>query len=267
MGQVTTQPACSNPSATRIDVVYVNGITTTLDEGRVNAGYLEKAFLNRLRELPPGLQAFCYEFQLNYNPTDGDVRDFAEAGQQRFGLSPTAFWQGLHSAAVLTSLLGELQARVANTNQIDEAAVARHAAYYRQEMLPPSCRRVLVVPHSQGNLYTNAAFDSVYAGPPPIPAPGSLKIVGVATPDDVVKGSGRYRTSSTDLLINAIRLTLPATLPANTNWGSSVLPVLTPTYSGGHSFVGYLTFDPSQTDILTDMQTSLQELVAVDPCP
>ncbi|GKS57941.1 hypothetical protein YTPLAS18_14680 [Nitrospira sp.] len=266
-GQVTAQVACSNPSASRIEVFYVNGVTTTLDEARVNAGYLEREFLSRLSGFPAELQAVCYEFQLNYNPTDGEMGDFAEAGQQRVGLSPTAFWQGLHSAVVFAPLLGELQQRVASASQIDQSAIDQHAARYRQEILPPSCRRVLVVPHSQGNLYTNAAVDLVYTGPQPIPAAGSLKIVGVATPASIVKGDGRYRTSSGDSLINAIRLTFPSTLPANTSWGPMLLPLLTPMYSGGHSFIGYLTFDPSRTDVLADMQASLLELMAANPCP
>ena len=265
--QVTTQVACQNPAAPRIVIVYVNGVTTTLDEARVNAGKLERELLAGLAGFPATVQAFCYEFQLSYNPTDGEVRDLAEAGQQRFGLSPTAFWQGLNSVTVLSPLLGDLQRAMTDASQIDQATIQRHADRYRQQIVPPSCRRVLVVPHSQGNLYTNAAFDLTFAAPAPIPPAGTLKIVGVATPDSLVKGNGRYRTSSGDTLITAIRLALPSTLPANTTWGPTVPPLLTPEYSGGHSFIGYLTFDPSRTDVLTDIQASLLELTAVNPCP
>ena len=265
--QTGPQPACLNPAAPRIDIFYVNGVTTTLDEARVNAGKLEQEFLGRLASLPADLRAFCYVFQLNYNPTDGEVRDFLEAGQQRFGFSPTTFWQGLESVAVFSPLLTQLQGPMTDANQIDQATIQRHAARYRQEILTPSCRRVLVVPHSQGNLYTNAAYDLTFAGPPPNPPVGALKIAGVATPDSLVKGNGRYRSSSTDLLINANRLTLTNTLPANTNWGSNFLNLIAPAYSGGHSFIGYLSFDPSRTDILNDIQANLGELADVNPCP
>lgn len=269
--QVTTQPACQNASAPRIAIFYVNGVTTTLDEARINAGTLERAFVSQLGSLPASLQAFCYVFQLNYNPTNGAVNDFAEASQQRLGLSPTTFWQSLESVTVLSPLLSDVRGPVGRMNQIDQATIQRHAARYKQEILPPSCRRVLTVPHSQGNLYTNAAFDLTFAGPAPIPVANSLKIVGVATPDSVVKGNGRYRSSSTDVLINAIRLTplpgLAPALPANTNWGPSLLTLLDPALSGGHSFIGYLKFDPSRNDILSDIQASLLELAAVNPCP
>lgn len=269
--QVTTQLACQNASAPRIDIFYVNGVTTTLDEARINAGTLEREFLSRLASLPANLQAFCYLFQLNYNPTNGAVSDFAEASQQRLGLSPTTFWQSLESVTVLSPLLSDARGPATRMNQIDQATIQRHAATYKQEILPPSCRRVLVVPHSQGNLYTNAAFDLTFAGPAPIPVANSLKIVGVATPDSVVKGNGRYRSSSTDLLINAIRSTplpgLAPALPANTNWGPSLLTLLDPALSGGHSFIGYLKFDPSRNDILSDIQAGLLDLAAVNPCP
>ena len=264
--QTGPQLACLNLTAPRIDIFYVNGVTTTLDDARVNAGKLEQEFLARLSSLPSNLQTFCYVFQLNYNPTHGEVKDFLEAGQQRFGFSPTTFWQGLESVAVFSPLLTQLQGPMTDANQIDQATIQRHAARYRQEMLTPSCRRVLVVPHSQGNLYTNAAYDLTFAGPPPNPPVGALKIAGVATPDSLVKGNGRYRSSSTDLLINAIRLTLTNTLPANTNWGSNQLNLIAPEYSGGHSFIGYLKFDPSRTDILNDVEASLTELAMVQPC-
>ncbi|MEX5213980.1 MAG: hypothetical protein NW703_07420 [Nitrospiraceae bacterium] len=265
--QTAPQPACLSPAAPRIDIFYVNGVTTTLDEARVNAGKLEQEFLARLASLPQDLQAFCYVFQLNYNPTDGEVKDFLEAGQQRFGLSPATFWQGLEGVTVFSPLLTQLQGPMTDVNQIDQATIQRHASRYRQELLPPSCRRVLVVPHSQGNLYTNAAYDLTFGGPAPNPPVGALKIAGVATPDSQVKGNGKYRSSSTDLLINAIRLTLTNTLPANTNWGGNVLNIIPPAYSGGHSFIGYLSFDPSRTDIMNDIQTMLDELKAVQPCP
>ncbi len=261
------QVPCQNSAAPRIAMVYVNGVTTTLDEARVNAGKLEREFLAGLPSLPPNLQAFCYVFQLNYNPADRKVRDFAEAAQQRIGLTPAAFWQGLNSLTVFSPLLTDLQEAMTDANQIDEATIQRHATRYRQEILAPACRRVLVVPHSQGNLYSNAAFDLTVAGPPPLPPAGALKIVGVATPDSLVKGNGRYRSSSGDVLINAIRVILPSTLAANTSWGPTLPPLLTPTYSGGHSFIGYLTFDPSRTDILNDIRASLLELAEVNPCP
>lgn len=262
--QAPTQPVCQNQAAPVVDIYYVNGVTTSLDEARINAGKLEQEFVKELPAFPPALQTVCYIFRFNYNPTHGELKDFAEAGQQRFNLDPSTFWKGLDSVAVLQPLVSTIQGPMTNANQIDAATIQRHAARYRESIA--ACRRVLVVPHSQGNLYTNAAYDLTF-GPAPVPPPGTLKIVGVATPDSQVKGNGRYRTSSGDLLIKAIQATLSNTEPANTNWGESILNSLFPVYSGGHSFIGYLSFNPSRREIMDDIRASLQELLAVNPCP
>ena len=264
--QVLTQPACQDAAAPRTAIYFVNGVTTTLDEARLNGGKLELEFLSKLPTMAPFVQAMCHLFFLNINPTSGAVSDFLEAGQQRLGVAPTTFWRGLEGLKLFTPemIAQALQGPIADANQIDQATIQRHAAAYREQITAPSCRRVLVVPHSQGNLYSNASFDEVF-GQVPSPRAGTLKIVGVATPADVVRGSGLYRTSSTDALIRVIRLVLSGTLPANTNWGDSPL-LLSPTYSGGHSFIGYLTAEPSRTDILNDMEFSLVALASINPC-
>lgn len=268
--QFAPQAACQNTSAPRTSIYYVNGVTTTLDEARLNGGKLELEFLTRLPSMAGNLSSTCYLFFLNYNPTSGVVKDFTEAGQQRLGINPSDMWRKLETfAAFGPTMVSLLQGPMTQTSQVDQAAVQRHAEAYRAQMTPPLCRRVLVVPHSQGNLYANAAFDSAIS-PAPFPAPpvGALKIVGVAAPDMQVKGNGRYRTSSGDLLIGAIDVILPSTLDANTNWGPNpILTSFTPLYSGGHSFMGYLSFDDSRNQIMSDIQSSLAEVNAVTVCP
>jgi hypothetical protein len=266
VAQVQPQAACQNAAAPRTAIYFVNGVTTTLDEARLNGGKLELEFLKKLPTMAPAVQAMCHLFFLNINPTSGAVKDFLEAGQQRLGVAPTAFWQGLEGFKFYTPdvIAQALQGPITDADQIDQATIERHATAYREQIASPFCRRVLVVPHSQGNLYSNASFDVVF-GQVQSPPAGTVKIVGVATPADVVRGNGLYRTSSTDMLINGIRLLLPGTLPANTNWGISPL-LLSPTYSGGHSFIGYLAAEPSRTQILGDLESSLIALASVNPC-
>jgi hypothetical protein len=264
--QIAPQPACQNAIAPRTTVFFVNGVTTTLDEARLNVGKLELEFLNRLPAMPPAVQANCHVFSLNYNPTAGEVNDFLEAAQQELGISPTRFWLELEGLGLFTAQLirDVLEGPMTDLNRIDASTIERHAAAYRGQIASPSCSRVLVVPHSQGNLYTNAAYDLVFNQPPNLPS-AAIRIVGVATPAQTVPGNGLYRTSTTDVLINAIRLIRPGTLPPNTNWGVSPL-LLSPTYSAGHSFIGYLSADPSRTQILSDMETSLAALAEANPC-
>jgi hypothetical protein len=194
------------------------------------------------------------------------VNDFFEAAQQQLGITPTRFWMELEGLSLFTRELirDALEGPMTDLNRIDASTIERHAVAYREQIASPSCRRVLIVPHSQGNLYTNAAYDLVF-NQPPSPPPGAIKIVGVATPAQTVPGNGLYRTSTTDVLINAIRLIRPGTLPPNTNWGVTPL-LLSSSYSGGHSFIGYLSADPSRTHILSDIESSLTALAAVNPC-
>lgn len=264
--QIAPQPACQNATAPRTAVFFVNGVATTLDEARLNAGKLELEFLNRLPAMSPAVRANCHVFSLNYNPTAGEVNDFLEATQQQLDITPTRFWLELEGLGLFTPQLirDALQGPMTDFNRIDAPTIERHAAAYREQIASPSCRRVLVVPHSQGNLYTNAAYDLVFYQPSS-PPPGALRIVGVATPAQTVGGNGLYRTSTTDVLINAIRLIRPGTLPPNTNWSISPL-LLSPAYSGGHSFIGYLFADPSGTHIFSDIESSLAALAAVNPC-
>lgn len=256
LAQAPPPSACS-----KIAMYFVNGVTTTLDEARLNAGKLEMEVVKQLGATL-AQNNVCPEYFLNYNPTSGATQDFLEASQQRLGLDPSSFWKGLEGVGLYgPSIIQQaLQGPMTSANQIDQATVQRHATTYQAQIATPSCRRVLVVPHSQGNLYTNQSYALLNQS-----QLSALKIVGVATPASEVKGNGRYRTSTTDVLIGAIRLVLSNTLTSNTNWGVSPL-LIDPTYSGGHSFIGYLSAEPSRTDILKDVDRSLMELAAVNPC-
>jgi hypothetical protein len=73
--------------------------------------------------------------------------------------------------------------------------------------------RVLVVAHSQGNLYANAAYGNL-ASKDTVPM-DAFGIVSVATPASRVAGGGPYYTLMYDLVISAVQLAIPGTLPGN----------------------------------------------------
>lgn len=56
-GQFAPQAGCQNGAAPRTSIYYVNGVTTTLDEARLNGGKLEMEFLGKLPSLSPALKA------------------------------------------------------------------------------------------------------------------------------------------------------------------------------------------------------------------
>ena len=149
--QVQPQSACQSATAPRTAIYFVNGVTTTLDEARLNGGKLELEFLSKLPTMAPVVQSMCHLFFLNINPTSGAVKDFLEAGQQRLGLTSTAFWTGLEGFGLVTSgaIAQVLQPPLTDADQIDQVTITRHATAYREQIAFPSCRRVLVVPHLQ----------------------------------------------------------------------------------------------------------------------
>jgi hypothetical protein len=98
--------------------------------------------------------------------------------------------------------------------------------YYTQQ------KKTLIVAHSQGNVYLNAAYDAVK----PQLKTDSLRTVEVATPTATVRDpQGRYVTSTTDLVIQAVALTLGNVEPANTD--GPILAALSSDTGYGHKFV------------------------------
>ena len=98
-------------------------------------------------------------------------------------------------------------------------------------------RKVLLVGHSQGTFYTNAAYEYLIKNG--VPAK-SIGVYNVATPDEYVAGGGNYLTSSTDKVINEVVRNLSVVglsnrpLPANIDIKLSEAEQNSTT--GGHSF-------------------------------
>jgi hypothetical protein len=65
-------------------------------------------------------------------------------------------------------------------------------------------QKIILVPHSQGNLYANAAYASLTTGANAI-STNMIKIVGIASPGAYIAGDGSYLTSSNDVVISSLR--------------------------------------------------------------
>jgi hypothetical protein len=114
-------------------------------------------------------------------------------------------------------------------------------------------QKLLLVAHSQGNFYSNNFYDKVASKEGGVPTE-SIGVYGVASPASRVAGGGKYLTSSTDSVINKVRLGgVLNVLPANIN-----LP-LKPIDGNGHSFSDvYLKYQGSR--IVSDIKSSLNKL-------
>ena len=116
-------------------------------------------------------------------------------------------------------------------------------------------QKVLLVGHSQGNFYANSFYDFVTSRKGGIPSQ-SIGIYSVATPSSRVAGGGKYITSDTDEVINAVRKVnfLEKVLPPNTH-----IEIQKGDDKLGHSFTDiYLKYKSSR--IISDIENSLSKL-------
>jgi len=123
-------------------------------------------------------------------------------------------------------------------------------------------QRVLLVGHSQGTFYTNAAYDYLIGHGVD---KGSIAVYNVATPANKVAGDGNYLTSSSDKIIDSIARKLATVavakkpLPANIDIKIPDNPEID--YSNGHSFSNaYLGLVPDK--IISGIDNDLNSLTA-----
>jgi uncharacterized protein YfaP (DUF2135 family) len=212
-------------------LAYFNGVNTTFIQAGVaiiRLGQLYGQNYNNEQLL----------YRRFHNPTDGFLRDLAESFRQKELEQPAIrgrwelFFQilrGLDPGAGLSDLVRE-GSKLYAEKLIAQAApqpIVDNFVATMQSLLAEN-RKIVAVAHSQGNLFLNSVYDKVKA----TLATNSLIPVHVATPAATTRGS--YATSSSDQVINAIRLVLGNTLPSTIN-----IPIAnaTPFDPLGHSFV------------------------------
>lgn len=273
-------PPCSEGKK-KFSIYFGNGVANTLETAFFNLNELMD-FVNAKVTAPDNS---CFSWNIAYNPTAGVIKDLLEAAAQKFKEAGVPFFEEDFWRFLTGSLLTknvtiwepfklvalEMLAK-ATIGQIDQVSIDRHAVAYTKAV-NEDCSNVLLVAHSQGNLYGNSALSKVAAvnGIPldGIP-PDHWRMVSVATPASFVAtpvGASvgpipqLWATSSTDQIIEN-DIILPFALPFNTSWGNLLLDVvsLNPDVIFGHSFSGYLTHAPSNNLIASDLQMALDEM-------
>ena len=231
-------------------VYFSNGIRSDGDYARLQATNLEGAYRQHLSRRYAG----DYRFGVAVNPTGGIVADVSEVLSQKvqelgWRFDPFNFGKLASIAegwvtAVMASpegLLRLLQLEFSwlvitleDADQIISAVfgtpvsfdssqqqvLSNHVDCYRENLRGGA--RVVVVAHSQGNLFTNKAIEQVATAQPE--HAGSIAAIGVATPAGR-KANNRsfYVTAKDDVVINGMRGVMNI-LRANVNnaTGSSV---------------------------------------------
>jgi hypothetical protein len=231
-------------------IVYINGLSTDPIGAQDGLDALSAIYAAQYNNQP-------VSYTLFYAPTDGLTQDVINAFAQRVQSTPgltdrwELIWDTLDGGGAIsdlavaenpslsslvsdlkTTFLNDVSSNVKNlsANKEFQPAVDQFTTtlttYYTQQ------KKTLVVAHSQGNVYLNAAYDAVK----PQLKTDSLRTVEVATPTATVRDpQGRYVTSTTDLVIQAVALALGNVEPANTD--GPILAALSSDTGYGHKFV------------------------------
>ncbi len=160
--------------------------------------------------------------------------------------------------AVMAINTQQLQQRFQDQNNYVDADAQQQATEIL-DAIKTEGQRVLLVSHSQGGLYANAAHRLVYLDPEV--STKSLMVVAVATPANYVADNGAYTTSDNDVVIKAVRQFIASqTLPSNIS-----VPFHFDDMSG-HFFVKtYLHNDyPARNVISSNMKAALANLERPD---
>jgi len=190
------------------------------------------------------------EYDVFYNPSTGAICDLLETFLQNFETDVSQFWRFL---AGLEPMPDILQDRMREISELADAAIVvaspeelrEYTDTYNQHLREG--HPVVVVAHSQGNLWANIAYLGIEHE-----NLDRFGIVSVANPDDHVAGNGPYTTIDEDLVIWAVRDSLPANL--NNFFGINLRD-----YSG-HKFIdSYMASGhPAATKILDDVVSVIE---------
>jgi Flp pilus assembly pilin Flp len=189
-------------------------------------------------------------FDTAYNQNEPAWEQLIEVYSQKKGDDLSAFWRMMNGNTSLPEWLKKsigdaTKAEIATQNAAqpftDDEDLAQHLVGYRAAL--DSHAKLVLVSHSQGNFYANAAYAALEAENSEYGA--ATGVIGVASPASIVAGgSGPYTTFSEDWVINAVRFLYPNTLPANATIGTTEVDTL------GHGFqTAYLTVPEARATI------------------
>lgn len=213
-------PALAAPSA----IVFVNGIQNSFDDSVASMQVLKSNM--KAKKLDKN-----YVYGNAYNASNGFFSDMWQVFQQKKNESQDAkdFWRlidgGSAKAGWMNQAIYDKYLNAFSTSSMPE--LPEHLKVYRQYLAEE--RKLVLVAHSQGNLYANAEQNMLISGP--VTMQGKVSSVGVASPAQYLMPNSSYITSTWDQVIGGLRL-IKKTLPSNISIGFH------PTQDTmGHSFV------------------------------
>jgi hypothetical protein len=192
------------------NVFYGNGMFNS--ESTATRNYKE---LERRMKAAGDLSPDQWVFDLSYNH-DENIFSIFEVFRQREGERVSTFWRWLNGLSFAPDWFREkaleLASDVDHLQAVIDSDLRQHVQRYKTVLMEGG--RVLVVAHSQGNLYANSAYNILASDSAGLPM-DAFGVVAVATPSGKVAGDGQYVTLKNDLVINTVRFFYPGTLDGN----------------------------------------------------
>lgn len=202
----------SQAAGEREIIFYLNGVRTSLASGQ-NSQIALHYFMSR-------------RVALLYNQTRGILGflDLVEVTAQKYNEPVEKFrdWiYGLHpNISARAHFVGLLSTAVTAKAQAEDLATFR-AKY---EQYKNANFKVVIVAHSQGNLFANQLYDMILNDPKTPKKEGKicgLDVVAVGTPANRTVGSGAYVTNTSDFVIKPI----PSSLKGNATNSPNINPI------------------------------------------
>ncbi len=206
-------------------VVFANGMNNTPATAYESLLVLKRAVMSD--EATKAVLSDDVVFELAFNPHEPGVAQYVQVAGQKIDdlyswLMAIVTRRNIAGAPLLDSegKIKDDAGREVDTSPglfhgetITDADLAVHLRIY-QRLLTEEKRRMVIVSHSQGNFYSNQAFERLDAA-----QRNKTRQVMVATPTSRVgDGSRRYTTYVNDVIMFLVRQIAP-TLEANAGWG------------------------------------------------
>jgi hypothetical protein len=234
-------------------IVFGNGMFNEKREAIRSLEALEKSLFQYTSESEQDV----FAFELAYNESESFLTQLFEVISQRVGSDKARFWRILSGIEIMPDWFQEAMIDISTTVELSAFVIDQDLAHHieRYQELIRMGSKVVLVAHSQGNLYANAAWLSLFEGPERI-EPAAFGVVGVATPaDHTASATSPYTTFIEDKIIKAVRVVFPSTLEGNMSTGDQEVDGL------AHGFVtAYLAVPTSREKILSDVLAVQKEL-------
>ncbi len=264
---VNAEISCSDEQRGTV-VVYSNGMLGT----KQGAEDSEERIEELLRASLPAEEFSKLKFGIAYNKSYGLLEDLYESAKQKFGAGNAiaSFWRWVGDLNAMPDVLQKSAKDLASSfnfsTRVAPGELANHVALYRTSITEGN--KVLVVSHSQGNFFVNAAYKNLFEGSGAMSESGSFGIIAVATPASYVAGGGIHTTLVEDGVIAAIRLATPAGVSEPLSaYTTNILSGAISSDIYGHLFVDeYMaTGSRSVKKIKKDILFTISSLVAPPP--